>query len=107
MLHRGRDEAVVKQRVIEIEQDRLRSVHMTSLGVSGQPIPCGYPCSARALSDAHGLVHHAGGMTTPVDRPSARAIVIDETGSVLLFRIEDPLDSKPPIWITPGGGINS
>lgn len=22
-----------------------------------------------------------------------------------MFRIEDPADSKPPIWITPGGGI--
>ena len=40
-----------------------------------------------------------------VDRPSARVIAIDETGSVLLFRIEDPQDSKPPIWITPGGGV--
>src|ERR1700692_1935550 len=44
-------------------------------------------------------------MTTPLDRPSARVIVIDGIGSVLLFRIEDPFDSKPPIWITPGGGI--
>ena len=44
-------------------------------------------------------------MTTPLDRPSARVIVIDGTGSVLLFRIEDPHDSKPPLWITPGGGV--
>jgi 8-oxo-dGTP pyrophosphatase MutT (NUDIX family) len=44
-------------------------------------------------------------MTMPLDRPSARVIVIDGTGSVLLFRIEDPHDPKPPIWITPGGGI--
>jgi ADP-ribose pyrophosphatase YjhB (NUDIX family) len=42
----------------------------------------------------------------PVERPSARVIVIDGTGSVLLFRIEDPHDPKPPIWITPGGGVN-
>ena len=41
----------------------------------------------------------------PLDRPSARVIVIDGTGSVLLFRIEDPHDPKPPIWITPGGGV--
>jgi 8-oxo-dGTP pyrophosphatase MutT (NUDIX family) len=46
-----------------------------------------------------------GEMTTPLDRPSARVIVIDGTSSVLLFRIEDPHDSKPPLWITPGGGI--
>jgi 8-oxo-dGTP pyrophosphatase MutT (NUDIX family) len=32
-------------------------------------------------------------------------IVIDESGCVLLFRIEDPHDSKPPLWITPGGGV--
>ncbi|HXN61390.1 MAG TPA: NUDIX domain-containing protein [Acidimicrobiales bacterium] len=44
-------------------------------------------------------------MTTPVNRPSARVIVVDGAGSVLLFRIEDPHDSKPPIWITPGGGV--
>lgn len=44
-------------------------------------------------------------MTTPLNRPSARVIVIDGTGSVLLFRIEDPHDPKPPLWITPGGGI--
>jgi 8-oxo-dGTP pyrophosphatase MutT (NUDIX family) len=46
-----------------------------------------------------------GKMTTPLDRPSARVIVIDATGNVLLFRIEDPHDPKPPLWITPGGGI--
>lgn len=44
-------------------------------------------------------------MTAPRDRPSARVIVVDESSSVLLFRIEDPRDCKPPIWITPGGGI--
>jgi ADP-ribose pyrophosphatase YjhB (NUDIX family) len=45
-------------------------------------------------------------MTMPFERPSARVIVIDETGCVLLFRIEDAHDPKPPLWITPGGGIN-
>jgi 8-oxo-dGTP pyrophosphatase MutT (NUDIX family) len=44
-------------------------------------------------------------MTATLQRPSARVIVVDESGSVLLFRIEDPQDSKPPLWITPGGGI--
>ena len=43
--------------------------------------------------------------TRPLDRPSARVIVIDGSGSVLLFRIEDPHDPKPPLWITPGGGV--
>ena len=45
-------------------------------------------------------------MTTPLERSSARVIVIDGSGSVLLFRIEDPHDAKPPLWITPGGGVN-
>ena len=45
-------------------------------------------------------------MTTPLDRPSARVIVIDGTDSVLLFLVKDPVDPKPPLWITPGGGIN-
>ena len=44
-------------------------------------------------------------MTRPIDWPSARVIVIDRGGSVLFFRIEDPQDPKPPLWITPGGGI--
>ena len=45
--------------------------------------------------------------TRPLDRPSARVILIDETGSVLLFRIEDPHHPKPPLWITPGGGVRA
>ena len=49
-------------------------------------------------------VHH-GEMTVPLDRPSARVIAVDGIGSVLLFRIEDPHDPKPPLWITPGGGV--
>lgn len=44
-------------------------------------------------------------MTERSSRPSARVLVIDETGSVLLCRITDALDTKPPVWITPGGGI--
>ena len=39
------------------------------------------------------------------DRPSARVVVLDDAGRVLLFLVDDPLDSKPPVWITPGGGI--
>jgi hypothetical protein len=35
-------------------------------------------------------------MTTPLDRPSARVIVIDGTDSVLLFLDKDALDPKPP-----------
>ena len=44
-------------------------------------------------------------MATPLERPSGRVIAVDPEGCVLLFRIEDPVDSKPPIWITPGGGV--
>lgn len=38
-------------------------------------------------------------------RDSARVIVLDERGDVLLVRVVDSLDDKPPVWITPGGGI--
>jgi 8-oxo-dGTP pyrophosphatase MutT (NUDIX family) len=41
----------------------------------------------------------------PRNRPSARVVLVDDRGMVLLFRIVDPLDDKPPVWITPGGGI--
>jgi 8-oxo-dGTP pyrophosphatase MutT (NUDIX family) len=44
-------------------------------------------------------------MVAPLERPSGRVIAVDPDGCVLLFRIEDPLDDKPPIWITPGGGL--
>jgi 8-oxo-dGTP pyrophosphatase MutT (NUDIX family) len=39
------------------------------------------------------------------DRPSARVVVLDDVGRVLLFQVIDPQDEKPPVWITPGGGI--
>jgi 8-oxo-dGTP pyrophosphatase MutT (NUDIX family) len=38
-------------------------------------------------------------------RPSARVVVVDDDGRVLLFQIVDSLDVKPPVWITPGGGL--
>jgi 8-oxo-dGTP pyrophosphatase MutT (NUDIX family) len=44
-------------------------------------------------------------MAQVLERPSGRVIAVDPEGCVLLFRIEDPVDTKPPIWITPGGGI--
>lgn len=40
-------------------------------------------------------------------RPSARIVALDEDGRVLLFRIVDPHDDKPPVWITPGGGVEN
>jgi 8-oxo-dGTP pyrophosphatase MutT (NUDIX family) len=44
-------------------------------------------------------------MTARTNRPSARVVLVDESGSVLLWRIEDELDTTPPVWITPGGGV--
>ena len=38
-------------------------------------------------------------------RKSARVIVVDELGCVLLVRTFDKLDSKPAFWITPGGAL--
>jgi hypothetical protein len=46
-------------------------------------------------------------MAMPLERPSGRVIAVDPEGCVLLFRIDDPVDTKPPIWITPGVGIES
>jgi 8-oxo-dGTP pyrophosphatase MutT (NUDIX family) len=44
-------------------------------------------------------------MSERFDRPSARVVVVDDDGCVFLWRIVDPVDDKPPLWITPGGGI--
>ena len=38
-------------------------------------------------------------------RISARVIVVDDLGCVLLVRALDKLDSKPAFWITPGGAL--
>lgn len=51
-----------------------------------------------------------------VDRPTARVIVLDELGRVLLFQIEDlpfpdaldPAGERPRLfWVTPGGGVEA
>jgi 8-oxo-dGTP pyrophosphatase MutT (NUDIX family) len=44
-------------------------------------------------------------MAAPRRRDSARVVVVDDSGCVLLIRVVDPLDDGRPIWITPGGGI--
>jgi 8-oxo-dGTP pyrophosphatase MutT (NUDIX family) len=41
------------------------------------------------------------------DRPSARVVVLDDQGRLLLIQVDDPLDDKPPVWITPGGAIEA
>jgi hypothetical protein len=43
-------------------------------------------------------------MTTPLDRPSARVIVIDGTDSVLLFLIKDPVAPSPRSGSLPAEG---
>jgi 8-oxo-dGTP pyrophosphatase MutT (NUDIX family) len=40
-----------------------------------------------------------------IDRPSARVVVIDDEGRVLLFCVRDPQQDSAPVWVTPGGGI--
>ena len=42
----------------------------------------------------------------PFLRYAARAIVIDEAGRTLLFRVDVPGPSTRFVWITPGGGID-
>ncbi|MBI5948743.1 MAG: NUDIX domain-containing protein [Chloroflexi bacterium] len=42
----------------------------------------------------------------PIVRPSARALLFDPRGRVLLFRVAElDEDSGRPFWITPGGGL--
>jgi 8-oxo-dGTP pyrophosphatase MutT (NUDIX family) len=38
-------------------------------------------------------------------RESGQTIVLDPAGRALLFRIVDPHYPSPPLWITPGGGM--
>ena len=41
------------------------------------------------------------------NRPSARVIVIDYGGRVLLFCVADPQSVKAPSWVVPGGGLEA
>lgn len=41
----------------------------------------------------------------PYVRPTARAVVIDPEGRVLLFRVAMPQAPERMFWITPGGGV--
>jgi 8-oxo-dGTP pyrophosphatase MutT (NUDIX family) len=40
-------------------------------------------------------------------RRSARVVVVDDEGCVLLVRVLDERDDKPPFWITPGGAVET
>lgn len=42
----------------------------------------------------------------PVRRSSARVVVVDAAGRVLLLRGGDPQRPGPAVWHTPGGGID-
>jgi 8-oxo-dGTP pyrophosphatase MutT (NUDIX family) len=39
-----------------------------------------------------------------VERPSARILLLDPAGRVLLFRFDPP--GRPPFWATPGGALD-
>jgi len=62
-------------------------------------------------STEHEHIHRTGarGPTWAPDgrqrRDSARTVVLDREGRVLLINVLDPHDDKPPLWITPGGGV--
>lgn len=34
-------------------------------------------------------------------------VVVDEKGDVLLVRVVDPIDGRPPVWLCPGGGVEA
>jgi 8-oxo-dGTP pyrophosphatase MutT (NUDIX family) len=42
-----------------------------------------------------------------VNRRSARVVLVDDQGRVLLFRVVDPQTDAIPVWLTPGGGIEA
>jgi ADP-ribose pyrophosphatase YjhB (NUDIX family) len=42
----------------------------------------------------------------PVDRPTARVVLLDGTGRALLFRgVEPDPETQRPFWFAPGGGV--
>jgi 8-oxo-dGTP pyrophosphatase MutT (NUDIX family) len=41
----------------------------------------------------------------PVDRPSARVVLLDDDDRVLLFEAADPGEAEEPFWVTVGGGV--
>jgi len=40
----------------------------------------------------------------PAERPSARILLLDGEGRILLFRFDAP--DRPPFWATPGGALD-
>lgn len=47
----------------------------------------------------------ATGPNVDISRTSARVVVLDENGSVLLMQGQDPMLPGTPFWFTPGGGV--
>lgn len=44
----------------------------------------------------------------PVDRPTARVLLLDERGRTLLFTVEEPdQDTGKRFWFPPGGGVEA
>ena len=40
-------------------------------------------------------------------RDSARVVLVDGAWRALLVRVVDPTTNEPPLWVTPGGGIEA
>jgi 8-oxo-dGTP pyrophosphatase MutT (NUDIX family) len=43
--------------------------------------------------------------TSPIHRPSARVLLIEPGGALLLFQCRTSRDAIETIWVTPGGGM--
>lgn len=67
--------------------------------VTANDVELAYELAALAASAAQ-----SGGFRR---RDSARVIVLDPDSRVLLCRIVDPVGGGPPVWLTPGGGIEA
>lgn len=42
---------------------------------------------------------------TPIERPAARIVVVDDDGCALLMHTENAALDVPSLWVTPGGGL--
>ncbi|TAK59210.1 MAG: NUDIX domain-containing protein [Dehalococcoidia bacterium] len=74
----------------------LSTVHCP-LPTTHYPLPTTHYNSAVPKSPPPGV--------TPIVRASARVLLIDARGRILLFCVDDERLAEKQLWITPGGGI--
>ena len=73
----------------------VRTLHLGGTA----PLPTHFEIAERVAPSA------ATGLTLDDSRTSARVVLLDETGRVLLLRGHDPLVPEVSFWFTVGGGV--